>query len=223
MVMEKDIALKLSKEVAAALRAQGIQTTLTRETDIDVPLDARTALANRVKADLFLSIHLNSNPKGPTLDLGGIEAYILNNSTDQSSKRLADLENMVLNGSQAGKGQAGEVSLILKDLVIDRNLPRSKLAACLIQDHAWKSSQGGVMRAKNRGIKQALFYVLLGADMPSVLLEAGFLSDQKDRNWMLSLTGQKRFGLAVARALGEYRRTLGTPKAKTLLGTCQVR
>ncbi|MGE0616549.1 MAG: N-acetylmuramoyl-L-alanine amidase [Bacteriovoracia bacterium] len=220
-IAEKDLTLLLSREVAAQLQGKGVRAVLTRREDLDMGLTDRTAIANRLGANLFISLHMNS-ARDHASDAEGFETYILNNSTDASSKRLADLENAVLEGSKAGK--KSDVSLIVKDLLIDANLSESKHLACKIQGQlvgATKTLETG--KRKNRGVKQALFYVLLGADMPSVLVEAGFMSSVVDRTMMMSKWGRHRIAQAIVDAVTEYRRNAGTPRAARTLASCRVR
>lgn len=215
-IAEKDVTLILAREAARQLRQVGIRTILTRDSDRDVPLASRTAIANKLKADVFLSLHMNSTATPMATDAQGIETYILNNTTDESSRRLAHFENTVVSGSQ-DQGEQLDVALILKDLRLDANLSESKRLACSIH----KSLVSSTSRP-GRGIRQALFYVLLGADMPSALVEAGFLANPKDRGFVLTLAGQRSIGGAITRAINEFRRTKGTAKASLELSRCKV-
>lgn len=210
-VAEKDIALWISKDVAQELESRGVRVVLTRWDDQDVPLKDRTALANRLRAKAFLSIHLNSEShdparrtmRGPGLGKTGgqgFETYILNNSSEASSYRLAKLENAVLSDSIADVDpQQNQLGLILKDHLLDANLGTSKRLACRVQS-SLVQSLGGV----NRGVKQALFYVLLGADMPSILVEAGFLSHADDRSKLLDRAYRRRMARALAQAISVH-------------------
>jgi N-acetylmuramoyl-L-alanine amidase len=223
-VAEKDMTLMLARQVAAQLKARGIDVTFTRDGDYEMPLGARTALANKVGADVFLSIHLNSTPGLNPALAEGVETYILNHESDSTSKRLAQLENQVIGGT----AQQGDVALILKDLQLDATLPESKRLACMIQERvaAINPKQAATPHpltvTSNRGVRQALFFVLLGADMPSALIEAGFLSNPHDRSWLLSVQGQKAFGESVARAINLFRMQKNTALGQRTLSTCKV-
>lgn len=201
-VTEKDFTLLLAQDLARELKILGHQPILTRTQDVYMDLAERTAFANRKKADLFISIHFNSTPEGAqkvASGTSGIESYILNHSTDESSKRLADLENSVLKDSKAKETSAPQsVSLIMKDLILDANLEPSRALACALQSRA-----EGI--AKNRGVRQALFYVLLGADMPSVLIEAGFMNNVQDRNRIQKTKNRIVFASRLAQAIEDYR------------------
>lgn len=206
---EKDLTLLLALQTAEALKRRGVAVRLTRTRDENPPLPERTRLANRWGAKLFLSIHLNSShseSRGkPGVTAGGIETFILNHSSDASSERLAKLENSVLPGSPTldhitfGSAHS-EVALILKELRLDANLAESKRLACLVQGALTKRAP-----ETNRGVKQGLFYVLLGADMPSALVEAGFLSSPQDRSKLLSSQGQAELSESLARAINLFR------------------
>lgn len=235
-IAEKDITLLLALRTADQLRAKGIEVVLTRTSDQEVSLPARTALANRMKADVFLSIHMNSSPD-QRADAEGFETYILNTASDASSRRLAHLENSVIDSSAPGAPGQTDVALILKDLRLDGNLAHSKLLACSIQSQLQQSSQssnpllasaaynrvgGGPRGIRNRGVKQALFYVLLGADMPSVLVEAGFLTHPRDRAMVLSYEGQTVLSQAMTRAIEHYRKARQQPSLAASTGRCKV-
>lgn len=212
-VTEKDLTLTLAHQIAGYLRRRGVRVTLTRTQDRELSLASRTALANHLKADVFLSIHLNSTT-GPRIDVAeGTETYILNTASDATSRKLARMENAVFTAYETGKS---DVAVILKDLRLGSNLAQSKLLACLVQN---TTAEPG----RNRGVKQALFHVLLGADMPSVLLEAGFLSSTRDRARILSYEGQRRMTRSVAEAILKYKQTRGTRLASVLVSNCQVR
>lgn len=194
---EKTLTLLIARDLARELVIRGHNVLLTRNDDREVLLSDRTALANKVKADAFISIHLNSSQE--KLRYGGVETFILNHATDETSKRLADLENAVLKDSKAQKnGGSSNVSLIMKDLILDGNLEPSRDLACSVQNRIKNA-------VHDRGVKQALFYVLLGTDMPSILIEAGFMNSKVDRDRILNT--KKRLALAaqIAAAVDEYR------------------
>jgi N-acetylmuramoyl-L-alanine amidase len=221
-VMEKQLTLALAQETARILRAKGVVTILTRTDDQDVALGARTALANRLKADVFLSIHMNSTDTPMVVGAEGIETYILNNTSDATSKRLAHLENSVLSPEERAAAESPEqldVALILRDLRLDANLSESKRLACIVQDHLIGTAKA---KTRNRGVRQALFHVLLGAEMPSILVETGFLSNPRDRETMQSPKGRHALGAALARAIMSFRDTRGTGQAQLTLSRCKV-
>ena len=207
-VTEKEVTLQLARLVAYELRLRGMMATLTRDDDQEIPLAARTALANRLGANLFISIHMNSTESGAARDAEGIETYILNNATDASSRRLASLENSVITSPTTPAPVQHDVALILKDLRLDGNLTESKRLACYVQNNLVENtSKLTAHPGRNRGIKQSLFHVLLGADMPSILVEAGFLSNANDRALVLSRKGQSSISRAIADAVSRFQKT----------------
>ncbi|HLE00674.1 MAG TPA: N-acetylmuramoyl-L-alanine amidase [Bdellovibrionota bacterium] len=231
-IAEKNITLALARRVAEKLRKRGYTVFLTRNADREVALPARTAMANKLHANVFISIHMNSTASPQGLATEGIETYILNNATDESSRRLAHFENTVLGaGSPDGEPESLppenlDVALILKDLRLDANLSESKRLACAIQDglvSATSQLNGRrPIQHRNRGVKQALFYVLLGADMPSALLEAGFLTHPRDRAIVLSPEGQNAMSGSIVKAIEQFRRTKGTTHSMSALSRCKV-
>jgi N-acetylmuramoyl-L-alanine amidase len=217
---EKDITLAIAQDLITLLKKSGVETYLTRYEDKDLDLGARTQFANRIGAQVFLSLHMNSTPNQKDTGAQGIETYILNNTSDASSKRLAHLENSVLGGKDS-KTPNNDVALILKDLRIDGNLPESKRLACLIQFSLVQETSVRKGHHRNRGVKQALFHVLLGADMPSVLVEMGFLTSAHDRTLVQSKEGRAKIASAIASAIQRFQKR--SPKDKNELNRCQVR
>jgi len=227
---EKDLTLLMAQELKNTLSSKKFKVTLTRDEDKEIPLPERTALANRLKADVFISLHMNSSEKHAG-HASGIETFILNYTTDERSVRLASLENKALKGSSAHskKNEMSEdlsVSLIVKDLILDSNTHLNKTLACLVQSTLIQSKEQKHSSSKNRGVKEGLFYVLIGADMPSILVELGFIDHPKDRAWILDTQKRKKLSEAFSQALVHYKeiQSLQTPlsqKQKTL-STCQI-
>lgn len=219
VVTEKDFTLLLAKDLARELTILGHKPILTRTQDVYMDLSERTAFANRMKADLFISIHFNSTPEANggnnQIDSSlttGIESYILNHATDAASRRLADLENSVLKDSRVKEQvQSNNVSLIMKDLILDANLEPSRALACAIQNRV-------KLTAKDRGVKQALFYVLLGADMPSILIEAGFMNSIRDRNRIMKTPERLKLASQLASAVEDYRGKKNSTQCKIQTG-----
>ncbi len=228
---EKEVTLLLARTLARSLRARGFEVHLTRDQDVTMNLSDRTAMANRLKADAFISLHMNATPEGGDPNARGFETYFLNSTTDESSRRLAHFENSVLGGSEVPElpqaEEGNDVALILKDLRLDANLAESKRLAChlqhqLVQFTATDPAEVVSESPRNRGIRQALFYVLLGADMPAALVEAGFLRHPKDRALVLSAEGQAKIAAALTRALERFRLLRGTAQARQVVSNCKV-
>ncbi len=226
-ITEKMITLKLAHQVAHQLQSKGYWVKLTRASDQEISLKQRTAIANRIQADAFISIHMNStdgrNLTNTQGNAQGIETYILNNTTDASSRRLAHLENSMISPSDSNSPEQKDVALILKDLRLDANLLDSKRLACHIQEKlVAATSQRRAASKRDRGVKQALFHVLLGADMPSVLVEAGFLNNTQDRIFVLSARGQLLISHSITQAVDDFRNQKETRQKSVTWNKCKV-
>ena len=199
-VAEKDLALQLARRLRDALAAGGIDARLTREGDTFLALAERTQLANRQRADLFVSIHLNSSPDANT---AGIETYYLNNTTDRATIRLAHMENDVAGGYSAPAEP--NLNYILTDLRQQDKANESASLARMIE--AETIADVGVsmgIRLNDLGAKQGPFYVLIGALMPSVLVECGFLSNPEEARRLQSPAYQQALAGGIARAVMHY-------------------
>ncbi len=208
-VMEKDLTLEFARELAGKLGRLGVQTLLTRNEDATVPHDARPALANQNKADLFISIHLNSS-----LGAGahGTETYFLSpQATDARAARAAAAENATppAAGSTAtapGAGAAAEqedVDLILWDLAQSHHLSESQRLANLIQGEF-----NTALQLKDRGVKQAPFRVLKGATMPAVLVELGFISNPEEEKKLQDPAYRDQLLDSLVTAIARYRSSI---------------
>jgi N-acetylmuramoyl-L-alanine amidase len=199
-VAEKDLALQIARRVRDALVAAGVDARLTRGDDTFLTLAERTQMANRDRADLFVSIHLNSSPDPGTT---GIETYYLNNTTDRATMRLARMENGVAGGYSA----PGEPNLnyILTDLRQQYKANESASLARMIEAEAVSDINASMgLRVNELGAKQGPFYVLVGALMPSVLVECGFLSNASEARLLQSAQYQQALADGVARAVIHY-------------------
>lgn len=176
-LIEKDTALQLSKQTASLLRERGIPAILTRTTDVNLSLDQRTTIANswakRTQQAIFISIHANSSH---TEESSGIETYVFNASTNEASNKLAEIEN----GRRIPNHDT--LDLILTDLTSTANHSDSVGLACFVQQTVMDGLRNYGLSSKNRGVKQALFYVLMQTRMPSILFEPGFSSNPQEFN-----------------------------------------
>ncbi len=196
-ILEKDIVLAVAKKLAKRLKAElGIQVVLTREEDTFVPLEDRTAVANAEDADLFISLHVNSSPN---TEAKGIEIYYLDNTTDEASIRLAAREN------GTSRKSISDLQFILSDLT-----QNSKLEDSITLAHRLQSSvishmgrkYGGV---KDLGVKKALFYVLVGARMPSVLVEMFFITHKSEGRALARRAYQDALVEALVEGIKKYQ------------------
>jgi N-acetylmuramoyl-L-alanine amidase len=199
-VEEKDIALQIALRLRSALIARGVDARLTRSADAFIPLDERTRIANAAGADLFVSIHLNSSPDAATT---GIETYYLNNTTDRATIRLARMENGVAGGYSAPGGP--DLHYILTDLRQQYKANESASLARMIEAAtvADAAAETGI-RVNELGAKQGPFYVLVGALMPAVLVECGFLSNPSETRLLQSPAYQQAIADGIAQAVAHY-------------------
>ncbi len=200
---EKDVNLALVLRLARKLRRQtNIEVVLTRHDDIFLPLPERTRIANRSGADLFMCIHANGAYSHTAT---GFEVYFLSaQASDARAAALARLENSAeamgaeIDGFPAG---GDDLTAIFHDLIRTENLAASERLAVAIQ-----SRLDLAMNIDNRGVKQAPFYVLVGAQMPAVLVEVGFMSNPDEAAMLFQPDVQERIVNALYEAILYYDR-----------------
>lgn len=192
---EKDVVLRLSRILAKKLQEQhGYEVSLTRTRDVFLPLEERTAIANTQKADLFLSMHVNAHPDK---QVGGVETYFLNLATDADAMRVAALENATSTHSM------GEMQDILQGLLKNAKIDESSRLARFIH----RNLARGLARkykSKNRGVKQAPFYVLIGAEMPAVLVEIAFITNPAEAKLLRSDSYLDKVATEIANGITAY-------------------
>lgn len=198
---EKDLALAIAGRLEHALSERGLRAEMTRTSDVFVPLSERTAIANRAGADLFVSIHLNWSPNSMT---SGVEVYYLNNTTDRATIRLARMENA---GAPAtyGAGTGPNLNYILTDLRQQYKANEAASLARMIDEQAVATLDAGLGTNVNAlGAKMGPFYVLVGAHMPAVLVETGFLSNTGEAQRLASASYQEVLADGIATAITHY-------------------
>lgn len=176
-ILEKDVVLAIAKRLRDRLNeGPDVDVVLTRDSDVFLALEERTARANAERADLFISIHGNASPNPGA---SGVETYYLNNTDDHATLRLAAMENGLR--SMAGHGGAGpEVALILSDLIQNYKIQESASLADDVQHNLVASLRANGTAANDLGVKRGPFYVLVGAGMPGVLVEVSFLTHSEE-------------------------------------------
>lgn len=196
-----DIALRLEKLLE---KEPGIDVVLTRRSDEYVPLEERTAIANREDADLFLSIHANASRNRSAR---GIETYYLSFASSPDAEAVAARENT---GSESAMHNLPD---IIKAIALNNKLDESRDFASMVQE-SLVARLGRVSKGvRDRGVKKAPFVVLIGAGMPSVLAEVAFLSHREDARLMKTAAYRQRAAEALHAAVLRYRRSLkGTAK-----------
>ena len=170
--MEKDIVLAIGLKLADRLRSElGMDVVMTRSTDVFIPLEERTAIANKVNADLFISVHANASLNR---NITGIETYYLNLAKTEKARQLAAREN------NTSLEKVSVLQGILFDLMANSKINDSAHLADEVQKSTWKRVSRQYPAARNNGVKQGPFYVLVGAGMPSILVETAFLSNEAE-------------------------------------------
>jgi N-acetylmuramoyl-L-alanine amidase len=197
-VREKEVTLNIARRLARKLRADGFEVILTRDSDRYLALEERTAIANTARGDLFVSIHANAHPRR---SLAGVETYFLNVADDRYAARLAARENGL------GAGAQGEVGRILTDLDAKASAGVSHRLAQLVQREVCSGVRARVGGVQDLGVKSALFYVLLGARMPAVLVETAFISNRAEEARLASAGYQDEVAASVARAVRAFSRS----------------
>ncbi len=195
-IYEKDIVLSVSKILAEIIRERlGWEVFLTREGDEFISLERRTAIANMHKADLFLSLHINAH-KDPRIS--GIETYFLNMATDENAVMVAARENAT------SEKNISDLQTILNELMMNTKIEESSRLALSVQEGLVGHVRTKYKDVKSLGVKQAPFYVLIGAEMPSVLLELGFLTNGTEKKRLTNKAYQRKLAEGISVGLEDY-------------------
>ena len=198
-IKEKDVVLKIAHKLAKELHKNlKTRVILTRYHDIFLSLAERTAIANREKADLFISIHCNAGLKPRSK---GFEVYFLSDeASDEEAQAVANMENAVM-ALEERKEKGNELSSILWSLAMNEFMNESSELCSLISSEV--DSQLRIM--DNRGVKQAGFTVLRGAKMPAILVEGGFISNRSEARKLDSSKFQKELVEAICAGVKRYK------------------
>jgi len=197
---EKDVVLDVAKRLGALLENRlASEVVYTRSNDTFIPLEERTKIANDHKADLFLSIHANSSPFRTT---AGVETYYLNFTTSKAALDLAARENA------SSQRSVFELKDILQKIALKDKIDESREFASCLQASLSGVSMKGNAGAKNRGVKKAPFVVLIGASMPSVLAEIGFLTNSADEALLRKPEQRQKIAEALYKGIANYADTL---------------
>jgi N-acetylmuramoyl-L-alanine amidase len=195
-VHEKDVTLKIARRLAEKVRSDiGCDVVMTRNSDRYLTLEERTAIANTSNADLFVSIHTNAHRDNRVF---GLETYFLNLATDNDAILVAARENAT------STKNISDLQTILNDLMQNAKINESSRLAAYVQS----SLHGGLKKKydliKNKGVKQAPFYVLLGAQMPAILVETSFISNARECERLVNTTYQDRLTDAIITGIRTY-------------------
>jgi N-acetylmuramoyl-L-alanine amidase len=192
---EKDIVLRVAQKLANHLKqTTSYQVVLTRTKDVFIPLEKRTAMANAYKADLFISIHVNAHADQTS---SGIETYFLNLATDADAMRVAALENASSNHS------IGELQDILSSLMNNSKIDESSRLARFVQSNLINGLKS-TYKPRDLGVKQAPFYVLIGAEMPAILAELSFITNPAECKLLQDDTHLEKLAKQLAGGIVAY-------------------
>ena len=195
-VHEKHVVLKLARRLAKKIREKlHCEVMMTRTTDKYLTLEERTAFANTKNADLFISIHTNAARDRRAY---GIETFFLNLATDDDAILVAARENAT------STKNISDLQTILSDLMQNAKINESSRLAVHVQKCMCKDLKKRYSRIKNKGVKQAPFYVLLGAQMPSILIETSFISNSRDCKRLVNSKYQDRMCDAIVNGIRKY-------------------
>lgn len=198
-IVERNLTLKMARMVGERLRRMGFSVIYTRDRDVFVPLDKRTAFANDKKADLFLSLHVNANTDPR---ICGFETYYLDLARSDSATRVAARENAVSEKSLS------DLQFILTDLMLNAKTQESRDVANFVQDSALGRLRRGGFPAHDNGVRSAPFYVLMGARMPSVLVELGYCTNPDEARRLNSEKYLSTLADGIAEGVASYKRKL---------------
>lgn len=198
-----DVALRLEK----LLVKDGFDVVLTRRTDTFIPLEQRTAIANREGADLFLSIHANASrdPKAR-----GIEVYYLSFASNPEAEAVAARENAT------SAGGMHNLPGIVRAIALNNKLDESRDLAAMVQQSLTARLSKTNVGMRNRGVKKAPFVVLIGAQMPSILAEIGFITNRQEVALIKTPAYRQKIAEALQAAVVQYQRSL---KRQTAVAT----
>lgn len=195
---EKDIVLSLALKVGQRLKSKGFNVIYTRTTDVFIPLEERTAMANVQKADMFVSIHVNANRK---TEIHGLETYSLNLARTPDAVRVAARENAV------SEKRISDLQVILTDLMLNSKVRESTDLARFVQSSTIASVSRSY-RLKDHGTREAPFYVLMGAKMPSILVEAGYLTNKAEAGRLKNQRYQDLLADGIVQGVLEYKKKI---------------
>jgi N-acetylmuramoyl-L-alanine amidase len=201
---EKDVVLDIALKLRKILLADKLnEVFLTRETDVFIPLEERTVIANKRNADFFVSIHANASPGRQAR---GIETYLLNWTDNEEANKVAARENAIsLKKMKAmnRKMQMDDLDIIKSDLMRQNKRDESIKLAHYIQRSMVSTINSSHENTLDLGVKQALFYVLFGARMPSVLVEVSFISNPEEEKLLSKDSYRKQIAEAIAKGLNK--------------------
>jgi len=195
-LLEKDVVLDVAKRLGRLLETRlGAEVIYTRQDDTFIPLETRTAIANRERADLFISIHANSSRDA---DARGVETYYLNFTSSPEALEVAARENAVSEKS------IHELQDLVKKIALKEKIEESREFAGDVQESLYGGLSLNNAGIRNRGTKKAPFIVLIGANMPSILAEISFVSNPTDERKLETSEHRQRIAESLYRGVSKY-------------------
>ena len=195
-LLEKDVVLDVAKRLGRLLESRlGAEVIYTRRDDTFIPLETRTAIANRERADLFISIHANSSRDS---DARGVETYYLNFTSSPEALEVAARENAVSEKS------IYELQDLVKKIALKEKIEESREFAGDVQESLYGGLALNNSHIRNRGVKKAPFIVLIGANMPSILAEISFVSNPADERKLETSEHRQRIAESLYRGVSKY-------------------
>jgi N-acetylmuramoyl-L-alanine amidase len=206
-IEEKDVVLDVALRLGKLLHDRlGAEIIYTRSDDTFIPLETRTAIANKAQADLFLSIHANSS-SDPSAR--GVETYYLNFTTSPDALETAARENAVSDQS------IHQLSDLVKKITLKDKIAESREFASDVQEGLYGGLQKGNVGLKDRGVKKAPFVVLIGANMPSILAEISFVTNERDAKQLREPEYRERVAESLYKGVAKYEGGLSGTKVPT--------
>jgi len=198
---EKDLVLQIAKRTAQYLKKRGYRVRMTRSTDHFVKLKNRTRYANKKKADIFVSIHANAIANKKRFgQVYGVETYFLQTTRSAKAKRIAAIENSVV----LDKNDYLSNDVILDAVLSGPKIELSHKLAIDVQGKILTHTRQKYRRVKDGGVKPAPFWVLVGAQMPSILVEVGYITNPIERRRLFSADYQKRVAKGIVDGITSY-------------------
>jgi N-acetylmuramoyl-L-alanine amidase len=197
--MEKDVTLSLARILGAKLQSRGFRVLYTRTSDTKVQLEDRAMAANIKKADLFISLHCNANRRS---SVRGFETYYLGKARNDIVLRLAAKENDV------DPMRISDTQKIVMDLVHSFKIRESKVLAQHVQKNCVTTLKRKYKGVRDHGARSAPFFVLIGARMPAILVETGYITNPTEVQWLRSKDYLNRVADGIVKGVEAYRKEL---------------
>ena len=198
-IQEADLVLDVALRLEALLKAAGVEVLMTRRTDTFIPLEERTAIANRAGADLFLSIHSNASASDAA---HGVETYFLNFAPNPQAEAIAAREN------SGGSKTMRNLPDIVRAIALNNKIDESRDFAAMVQTALYTKLQKNNRYVRNLGVKQAPFMVLVGAQMPSILAEISFITNRQEATLLKTDKYKQQIAEALLAGVLRYQQAL---------------